>query len=88
MGTAAIAVAILGLIVGAMFRLKVLLAFVCLVLIFSVLYSVFNRFTFLETSMTVLIGQIILQSSYFLGLVFVATLAGNDRVRPHAVPRR
>jgi hypothetical protein len=88
MGTAAIAVAILGLIVGAMFRLKVLLAFVCLVLTLSVSYSVFNGFTFLETSMTVLIGQIILQSSYFLGLVSAATLAGNDRVRPHAVPRR
>jgi hypothetical protein len=88
MGTAAIAVAILGLIVGAMFRLKVLLAFVCLVLTLSVSYSVLSGFTFLETSMTVLIGQIILQSSYFLGLVSAATLAGNDRVRPHAVPRR
>ena len=88
MGTAAIAVAILGVLVGAAFRLKVLLAFVGLILVVSVLYSVSRGFNFLETSMTLIVGQIILQSSYFIGLVSAAALAGNDRVRPPVMPRR
>jgi hypothetical protein len=52
------------------------------------MYSVSRGFNFLETSMTLLVGQIILQSSYFVGLVSAAALAGNDRVRHHVMPRR
>jgi hypothetical protein len=88
MGTAAIAVAVLGILVGAMFRLKVLLAFVGLVLVVSVFFSVSRGFSFLETSMTLLVGQIILQSGYFVGLVTAAALAGSERVRHHVMPRR
>jgi hypothetical protein len=88
MEIAAIAVAVLGIVVGAMFRLKVLLAFVGLVLVVSIILSLSCGFSFLETSMTILVAQIILQSSYFLGLVSAAALAGSHRVRHHAIPRR
>jgi hypothetical protein len=88
MGTAAIAMAILGILVGALFRLKVLLAFVGLVLVVAVFYSLSRGFSFLETSMTVLVGQMLFQSGYFVGLVFAAALAGNDRARHHVMPRR
>lgn len=88
MELAAVIVALLGMVVGATFRLKVLLAFVGLVLVVSVILSHSRGFGFVETSMTILVGQIVLQSGYFIGLVFAAALAGNDRVRNQIMPRR
>ena len=68
MGYAAIGLAILGFAIGVMFRLKVLLTFVGLLLIFSVVFSLTHGFTFLEAGLTILVAQTILQSTYFLGL--------------------
>jgi hypothetical protein len=69
MGYAAIGLAILGFAIGVTFRFKVLLTFVGLLLIFSVAASLDRGFTFLETALTVMVAQTILQGTYFLGLV-------------------
>jgi hypothetical protein len=69
MGYAAIALAIMGLIAGTMFRLRVLLLLVALLLLVSVVVAVSGRFGFLNTALTILIAQAIFQTSYFLGLV-------------------
>ena len=88
MGYAAITVAAVGIAVGAVFRLKMLLAFIGLLLVVSMVFSLSRSFSFLETAMTILVGQIILQSGYFLGLVSAAALAGGHRARHHLMPRR
>jgi len=69
MGYAAIALAIMGLITGVMFRIRVLLLIVALLLLVSVVVAVSSGFSFLNTALTILIAQTILQASYFLGLV-------------------
>ena len=69
MGYAAVGLAILGFAIGVMFRLKVLLTFVGLLLVFSVAFSLNHGFTFLEAALTILVAQSILQGTYFLGLV-------------------
>jgi hypothetical protein len=69
MGYAAIALAIMGLIAGTAFRLRVVLLLVALLLLVSVVVAVSGRFSFLNTALTILIAQAIFQTSYFLGLV-------------------
>jgi hypothetical protein len=77
MGYAAITVALLGMIVGTMLRLKALLAFVGLLLVASIALSLWQGFSFVETATTVFIGQVILQSSYFVGLLARSALTGH-----------
>jgi hypothetical protein len=72
MGYAAIALAIMGLLTGMMSRLRVLLTIVALLLPVSVAFALSAGFGFLNTALTVLIAQTILQTSYFLGLVAAA----------------
>jgi hypothetical protein len=72
MGYAAIALAIIGLLIGLAFRLRVLLALVALLLVVSIAFAVGHGFGFLNTALTILIAQTILQTSYFLGLVISA----------------
>ena len=57
MGYAAIALAIMGLIAGTAFRLRVMLLLVALLLLVSVVVAVSGRFTFLNTALTILIAQ-------------------------------
>jgi hypothetical protein len=82
MGSAAISLVILGFAVGAVFRLKILLSILALVLIFTIVFSFGHGFTFLETALIILEAQSIVQASYFLGLVTRAVVAAACRMRP------
>jgi uncharacterized membrane protein len=65
----AIAIAVLGLTVGAMFRLRFLLGVIALVLTVSLVYSLSHGFALWDTILNVMVPQAILQGGYFLGLV-------------------
>jgi hypothetical protein len=81
---AAIVLAVVGLVTGIMFRLRVLLALVALLFLASVAVGVGSGFGFLKTLLTVLAAQTILQTSYFLGLVVAAIFSSaghQQRVR-------
>ena len=82
MGDAAIALAILGFAVGVAFRLKVLLAILGLLLVASMVFSLTRGFSFLETALTIMAAQCIVQVCYFLGLVVRARLFGPQRTPP------
>ncbi|XIA64878.1 hypothetical protein ACFIOY_40050 [Bradyrhizobium sp. TZ2] len=71
---AATALAILGFAVGIAFRFKVLLPIIGVLLLASVVFSLASGFSFLDTALTVLTGQAILQGSYFLGLLIRAII--------------
>jgi hypothetical protein len=78
---ATIALAILGVGVGTVFRLKVLLPIIGLVLLASVAFSLASGLSFLDTALTILVAQAILQGSYFLGLTIRAILSKANRPR-------
>jgi hypothetical protein len=82
MEDAAIALAILGFAVGMVFRLKVLLSILALLLVVSIVLSIARGFTFLDTALTIMAVQGIVQGSYFLGLVVRAVLDATHRTRP------
>ncbi len=82
MGSAAIALVILGFAVGAVFRLRILLLILALVLVVTVVFSVNRGFSFLDTALTIMAAQSIVQASYFLGLVVRAVAAAAYRMRP------
>ena len=82
MGSAAIALVILGFAVGVVFRLKILLLILALVLVASVVFSVHRDFSFLDTTLTIMAAQSIVQASYFLGLMVRAVVAAAHRMRP------
>jgi hypothetical protein len=82
MGNAAIALAILGFAVGVAFRLKILLSILGLLLVASITFSLSRGFTFLDTALTIMAVQSIVQSGYFLGLVVRAVVAGGQRTPP------
>ena len=79
---AAIALALVGAAVGLMFRLKVLLPVLGLLLVVSVVFSLERGFSFLDTALTIMVVQTILQGGYFLGLVIRAVLTSAYRMRP------
>ena len=79
---AAIALAIVGAAVGLAFRLKILLPVLALLLVVSVVFSLERGFGFLDTALTIMDVQTILQASYFLGLVIRAVLTAAHRMRP------
>jgi hypothetical protein len=81
MGDAAIALAIVGFAIGAVFRLKILLLILALLFVVSVMFSLTRGFTFLDTALTVMAAQSLVQGSYFLGLVARAVLAAAHRTR-------
>jgi uncharacterized membrane protein YbhN (UPF0104 family) len=78
---AAIALALVGFAVGVVFRFKVLLPILLLLLLVSIIFSVGRGFGFLETVLTVMVAQTIIQTSYFLGLVARAAFSSTDRMR-------
>jgi fumarate reductase subunit D len=77
----AIALAILGVAVGVVFRLRMLLPIVALLLVVSIAFSLARGFSFLDTALTVIVAQAILQGSYFLGLVIRAIFTAAHRMR-------
>ena len=79
---AAIALALVGAAVGLVFRLKILLPVLGLLLVVSVVFSLERGFSFLDTALTIMVVQTILQGSYFLGLVIRAVFASAYRMRP------
>jgi hypothetical protein len=82
MGEAAVALAVLGFAVGLVFRLKVLLPILAVLLIGSLVFSVEHGFSFLQTAATIMVAQSIVQGSYFLGLLVRAFFFPNHRMRP------
>jgi len=79
---AAIALATVGVAVGLVFRLKILLSILAMLLVVSVVFSVGRGLSFLDTALTIMVVQTILQASYFLGLVIRAVLTAGHRMRP------
>jgi hypothetical protein len=82
MGYAGFSLAILGFAVGAVFRLKVLLSILAPLLLVSVVFSLARGFGFLDTALTIMAVQTIVQGSYFLGLLARAFFAADRRIRP------
>jgi hypothetical protein len=82
MGDAAIALTILGFAVGVVFRVRVLLPILALLLVASIVFSLVRGFTFVETALTIMAAQSIVQGSYFLGLLVRAAFTSNHRPRP------
>jgi hypothetical protein len=78
MGYAAAALALLGITVGALFRLQILLLVVGLVFLISIALSISSGFTFVHTALTVMVAQTILQGCYFLGSVARAFFSTDD----------
>ncbi len=78
---AAIAVALFGVTAGAVFRLKVLLVFVGIILVAAVIFSFFRSFSFLETALTIAVAESILQGAYFVGLVLKSLCPIGHRIR-------
>ena len=78
---AAIALALVGVAVGLMFRLKILLPVLGLLLVVSVVFSLERSFSFLDTALTIMVVQTILQGGYFLGLVIRAAFTSAYRMR-------
>lgn len=78
---AATALAILGVAAGVAFRAKVLLPIIGAVLLASIIFGLAKGFGFMNTALMVLMGQAILQGSYFLGLLIRAIFSALRRMR-------
>jgi hypothetical protein len=80
---AALLIALLGLVTGIMFRLRVLLTLVAVLLVTTILVSIKSGFGFPGTALAIMVAQTILQGSYFLGLVLaaIASAAGREHRR-------
>jgi hypothetical protein len=65
----AIGLAVLGAAVGLVFRLKVLLPIIGLLLSASIIFSISRGLSFLDAALMVIVAQAILQSGYFVGLL-------------------
>lgn len=77
MAYAAIGLSILGFAVGVMFRLKILLLLVGLLVPVAIIFSLGHGFGFLDTVVTVIAAEAIIQSGYFLGLVARAVFSAH-----------
>ena len=75
MGYVLAALAATGFAVGVVFRLKVLLPILAILLIASVILSVDRGYGFLDTLLTIFLIQIVIQAGYFLGILVRAHLA-------------
>jgi uncharacterized membrane protein YjdF len=75
MGYAALSLAVLGFAIGAVFRLKILVSVLAVMLVVSIVFALARGFSFLDTALTIMVVQTILQGSYFLGLVARAFFA-------------
>jgi mannose/fructose/N-acetylgalactosamine-specific phosphotransferase system component IID len=75
---AAIALAILGFVVGIQFRLQVLLVVIALLLFSSVVYSFSSGLSWFDGLLTIMAAQTVIQGSYFLGLMVRAAFESHD----------
>ncbi len=78
---AAIALAIMGFVVGVMFRFRILLPILLALLLFSIVLSLSSEFGVAGTVLTIMLTQAIVQASYFLGLVARTLFLSPDRMR-------
>ena len=78
---AAIALALVGFVVGVVFRFKVLLPLLLQLLLVSIIFSIGRGFGFGDTVLTVFVAQTIIQGTYFLGLVARAVFSASDHMR-------
>ena len=78
---AAIALAIMGFVVGVMFRFRILLPILLGLLLVSIAFSLSRDLGFLGLVWTVMVAQAIVQASYFLGLLARSLVAASDRMR-------
>jgi len=78
---AAIALAIMGFVVGVMFRFRVLLPILLALLFVSIVFALGHDLGFLGIVWTVMVAQAIVQASYFLGLVARTLFTATDRMR-------
>jgi hypothetical protein len=78
---AAIALAIIGFVVGVMFRFRVLLPILLALLLVSIIFALGHELSFLGVVWTVMVAQGIVQASYFLGLVVRTLFAATGRMR-------
>jgi energy-converting hydrogenase Eha subunit C len=81
MGSAAVVLAIFGVAVGTVFRLRALLPILGFLLLVSIVIALARGFGFLDVALTVVAAQAIAQASYFLGLVIRAFLSAACRIR-------
>jgi hypothetical protein len=79
---AAVALAILGVAIGILFRLKVLLPIIGVLLLASIAFSLVAGYSFLDAASTMLVAQTILQGSYFVGLLLRAAFTAAHRNGP------
>ena len=75
MGYAAIALAIVGFVLGLRFRFKVLLPVLVLLLIGSGIFAVLQGWSFFNTLLAMVTAQTILQGGYFLGILVRSKIA-------------
>ena len=75
MGYTALALALAGFAVGMVFRLKILLLVIGGLLLVSILFSIGAEFGFMDTLLTIMAVQTIIQGSFFLGLIARAVVA-------------
>jgi hypothetical protein len=78
---AAISLAIVGFVVGVMFRFRVLLPILLALLLVSIVFALGKGFTFLGAIWAIMLAQAIVQASYFLGLVARAFFTASERPR-------
>ena len=78
---AAIALAIMGFVVGVMFRFRVLLPILLALLLVSIVFALGHDLGFLGVVWTVMVAQAIVQASYFMGLVARTLFTATDRMR-------
>jgi len=78
---ATIALALLGFAIGAVFRFSVLLATLMLLLLLSIGFAIAYRLSLLDAALAIMGVQIIVQASYFLGLVVRAMFTGRRSAR-------
>jgi hypothetical protein len=72
----AIALAISGVAAGILLQLKIFLPIVGLLLVVSFAFSLANGFSFLDTALTIIVAQTILQGGYFLGVTIRTIVVG------------
>jgi hypothetical protein len=79
---AALALAVLGLVLGVAFRLKVLLLFLALLVIVSAIFAIGTGWGFPGTLLTIFVAQSIVQVSYFVGVVGRSMMTERLRIHP------
>jgi hypothetical protein len=73
-----IGLALIGFAAGVTVRLRALILLLVLLVAGSIIFSMLYGFGFLETALTIMAFQVVVQASYFIGSVARAILARID----------